>query len=55
MPPAALTADGLVAVWSTMRLLIVRGRELTTSPLGCANEVPASAGRKKGSVMRGKT
>src|SRR3954447_8566435 len=31
--PAAATAAGLVEVWSTMRLLIVRGCESTTSPL----------------------
>src|SRR3954453_19040848 len=30
--PAAATAAGLVEVWSTIRLLIVRGSESTTSP-----------------------
>ena len=32
---AAATAAGLFAVWSTIRLLIVRGSESKTTPLVC--------------------
>ncbi|MCY1251552.1 hypothetical protein D9M72_653280 [compost metagenome] len=31
-PPLASTAAGLLAVWSTIRLLMVRGCESTTEP-----------------------
>ena len=34
--PAAATAAGFVEVWSTIRLLIMRGSESTTEPLVCA-------------------
>jgi hypothetical protein len=48
-------AAGLLAVWSTIRLLMVRGCESITRPLVCWYEVPASAVRKFGSVRRGNT
>src|SRR3954449_11044377 len=59
---AAATAAGLVDVWSTIRLLIVRGCESTTLPLplyvGSAGGKPggeASPSRNTGSVSRGNT
>src|SRR4051794_19329665 len=61
----AATAAGLLAVWSTIRLLMTRGSESVTTPLFCAYDValptacpgtPANvtgcAGRKIGVVKR---
>ncbi|MNQ84619.1 hypothetical protein D3C85_997540 [compost metagenome] len=49
-PPFAATAAGLLAVWSTIRLLIIRGCGSITVP------VPAyCADRKEGSSRRGKS
>ena len=62
--PAAATAAGLVEVWSTIRLLTVRGWESKTAPLVCAYDGwagPARSARRRprppwktGVVRRGK-
>ena len=49
---AAATAAGFVEVWSTIRLLIMRGSESTTEPVVCAYEVEVSAGVRAGRTRR---
>jgi hypothetical protein len=62
--PAAATAAGFVEVWSTIRLLMLRGCESKTSPFFCLYVVApggpkpvgtGSASRKLLSLRRGNT